>query len=176
MWVCCMVLMILNACFHFHPLWWKIMPLIGGQMYHFGNWFKILIIIMMLYNLSWHMDHHSRHLNREIIDVIVQSCNRMGSWQTLQSETTRVGRDPLRGSLHTHMSLPFLNSSPISPTSSPSPQAMGAVGIQKRKGHMRMPGTDSDSFWGAFAKLTPSASIGEKHLGSQWSGNGMGSD
>lgn len=80
------------------------------------------------------MDHHSRHLNREIIDVVAQSCNQMDSWQTLQSETIRVGRDPLRGSLHTHMSLPFLNSSPISPTSSLSPLGHGHSGYSEEEG------------------------------------------
>lgn len=75
---------------------WKIMPLIiARQMYRFGNWLRISVILKMLYNqLVDIWTTHSRHLNREIIDIVAQRRKLIGSWQSLKSENIRVGRDP----------------------------------------------------------------------------------
>ena len=50
---------------------------------------------MILYNQSadtW--TTHSRHLNGEIIDVVAQRHNLMGSWQSLEFEGIRVEGEP----------------------------------------------------------------------------------
>lgn len=69
--------------------------IIGRQMYWFGNWFRILISTMILCNQSadtW--TTHSRHPNGEIIDVVAQRHNLMGSWQSLEFEGIRVEGEP----------------------------------------------------------------------------------
>lgn len=171
---------------------WKIMPLIiARQMYRFGNWLRISVILKMLYNqLVDIWTTHSRHLNREIIDIVAQRRKLIGSWQSLKSENIRVGRDPGGQwiqqefpweSLHTSMPLPLLGSCPISPTSVLSPLGHGCSGYSdgwcfisgggrdvwrwKRQTKTHSAGT---SFWYAFMKRTPSLYICEKHLGSQW--------